>query len=207
MTREEPVSFVSQGLHLEGRLAAPNAATRAAVLCHPHPQYGGSMDNNVIDGLVSALGERGVATLRFNFRGVGDSEGEYSNGIGEGADARAAVEFLRQRTGQDRVALAGYSFGAMVALQAGRNDLNVDRLIAVAPPLSFLDLSFLDGCRTPILLLAGDRDAYCPIETFRRTAESLPAAWKCIGGADHFFAGHEDEVGKLVADFVCDSTS
>jgi alpha/beta superfamily hydrolase len=205
MAREEPVTFVVEGLRLEGRLAAAEKATRAAVLCHPHPQYGGSMDNNVIDALVASLGRRDVATLRFNVRGVGRSEGRYANGIGETADARAAVAFLRERTGADRVALAGYSFGAMIALQAGYDDPDVARLIGVAPPLSFFDLAFAASCRKPKLLLAGDRDSYCSIDALRSAAELLPQpiAWTIVDGADHFFVRHEEEVAETVAEFVC----
>jgi alpha/beta superfamily hydrolase len=205
MTREEPVTFIAEGLRLEGRLAAPEKATLAAVLCHPHPQYGGSMDNNVIDALAAALERRGVATLRFNFRGVGRSEGRYANGVGETADARAAVAFLRERTAAAAVALAGYSFGAMVALQAGHADPGVEGLAGIAPPLSFFDLGFAASCRKPKLLLAGDRDSYCSADALRRAAESLPQpiAWTIVAGADHFFVGHEKKVAETVADFVC----
>jgi uncharacterized protein len=205
MTREEPLTFVSEGLRLEGRLSAPTAAARAAVLCHPHPQYGGSMDNNVIDALVASLARRAVATLRFNFRSVGRSEGRYGNSTGESADARCAVELLRERTAMDTVALAGYSFGAMVALQAGHDHRGVERLIAVAPPLSFFDLAFAAACRKPKLLLAGDRDSYCSADALHRAADSLqqPTAWTIIAGADHFFARCEDKVAEAVADFIC----
>ena len=103
------------------------------------------------------------------------------------------------------MALAGYSFGAMVALQAGHDDPGVERLIAVAPPLSFFDVAFAASCRKPKLLLAGDRDSYCSADALRRAAESLPQpiAWTIIAGADHFFVRHEEKVGETVADFVC----
>jgi alpha/beta superfamily hydrolase len=104
------------------------------------------------------------------------------------------------------VTLAGYSFGAMVALQVGGDEPGIDRLIAVAPPLGFFDLGFLQACRKPKLLVTGDRDPYCPVETFRRSASSLsdPTACAIVAGADHFFAGHEREVAEAVASFVCD---
>jgi alpha/beta superfamily hydrolase len=91
----EPVRFPSGALWLEGRLSIPAGATRAAVVCHPHPQYGGDMDNSVVVATAAALGRRGIATLRFNFRGVGQSEGSYGEGVAELGDARAAVERLR----------------------------------------------------------------------------------------------------------------
>jgi alpha/beta superfamily hydrolase len=226
MAHEEPVEFDCEGLRLEGRLSLPRGTpslalprfagegtaasfagegtARGVVVCHPHPQYGGSMDNNVVDALVDHLQAAGAAALRFNFRGVGRSQGAYGNLVGECADARAAVALLRRRTGLRTVTLAGYSFGAMVALRVGHEDPGVDRLVAVAPPLAFFELDFLSACRKPILLVAGTRDSYCPAEAFRRAAESLPEAARAetVAGADHFFGGFEDAVGEAAVRFV-----
>src|SRR5271156_829070 len=122
MKKEERVTFKSSDLTLEGMIASPDGAGphRAAVVCHPHPLYGGSMYNNVVDAVLEALHARGFATLRFNFRGVGQSEGEFDNGKGEADDAVAAIRFLTAQKGvrADSAVLAGYSFGAMTAVRA-----------------------------------------------------------------------------------------
>ena len=121
--KEERVTFKSGDLTLEGMIASPDSARphRAAVVCHPHPFYGGSMYNNVVDAVLEALHARGFATLRFNFRGVGQSEGEFDNGKGEADDAIAAIRFLTAQKGvrADSAVLAGYSFGAMTAVRGG----------------------------------------------------------------------------------------
>src|SRR5207249_1044048 len=106
---EQRVRFPSGAASLEGRLSIPAAAARAAVVCHPHPQYGGEMDNSIVIATAGALRRRGIATLRFNFRGVGRSEGRYGQGIGELEDAIAAVERLRDELPNVTIALGGYS--------------------------------------------------------------------------------------------------
>src|SRR5260370_23889912 len=120
--KEERVTFKSSDLTLEGMIAYPGGAGphRAAVVCHPHPLYGGSMYNNVVDAVLEALHARGFATLRFSFRGVGQSEGEFDNGKGEADDAIAAIHFLTAQKGvrTDGAVLAGYSYGAMTAVRA-----------------------------------------------------------------------------------------
>src|SRR6202035_2810578 len=110
---ESQVTFRSGELALEGLLANPGGGAPAAVVCHPHPSYGGSMYNNVVDAILVAFHQLGYATLRFNFRGVGGSEGEYDGGPGEVDDAKAAMEFLLAQAGVKRegATIAGYSFG------------------------------------------------------------------------------------------------
>src|SRR5260221_12409425 len=114
------VSFRSGDLTLEGLLANPGRGAAAAVVCHPHPMYGGSMYNNVVDAMLAAMWQLGYATLRFNFRGVGASEGEHDGGIGEDDDAASAIAFLRSQPGvrKGEAVMAGYSFRATVAVYA-----------------------------------------------------------------------------------------
>ncbi len=222
MNGEERIRFEADGLVLEGMLALPagpvadsaHPHTRApahpltpataVVLCHPHPQYGGNMDYPLVRVVAEQLQRAGVATLRFNFRGVGLSQGSYGDMVGECADARAAVDLLAERARPARIVLAGYSFGAVIALRVGAVHPRVEHLIAIAPPLAVMPLDFLGDCRKPKLLLAGDRDQYCPIETFTAAVESLPPpkASARIGGADHFLAGFEREVAEHVVRFV-----
>src|SRR5579872_6831057 len=121
--KEESVNIPSGNLKLEALIAKPPGVvtSRGAVVCHPHPLYGGSMYNNVVEAILDALWKRNFATLRFNFRGVGASEGEHSGGLGEVDDAKAAMQFLLTQQGiaNDRAVVAGYSFGAAMAMRAG----------------------------------------------------------------------------------------
>jgi uncharacterized protein len=197
---EQRVTFKSGELELEGMIALPGGAGphRAAVVCHPHPLYGGSMSNNVVEAVLEALWARGLATLRFNFRGVGRSEGEFDNGLGEADDAVAAVRFLTAHKGVQAAdaLLAGYSFGAATALRAAASTEAVAGIVAVALPLGMIDPSVLGAVAKPIVLLAGDQDSYCPAKHLAALAERLGplARLRIIAGADHFFAAREHEI-------------
>lgn len=207
MITESPVTFSCGELKLEGLLALPDGArTSAAVVCHPHPMYGGSMHNNVVEAVLEALWQRGFATLRFNFRGVGGSDGEYDGGEGELDDARAAVEFLAKQAGISAVTLAGYSFGASVALRAGLSSPSVARVIAVALPVAVMNVGIADPASKPVLLVSGDGDDYSPISTLKIVAEKLGerAQVKIVSGADHFFGGDESELTAIVTGAIAD---
>lgn len=198
------VTFDSGGLRLEGDWSAPAEPLAAAVVCHPHPQYGGDMDNAVVCTVATVLQQAGVATLRFNFRGVGGSQGTYGGGAGEIEDARAAAAYVMARTGLAAVTLAGYSFGAMVALRLGADWAAAERLIAVAPPLSFFDLAALAHCERPKLFVVGDRDAYCGVRELdeQLAGVAAPTMQRIIPGADHFFVGHGSEIAAAVRSFL-----
>ena len=136
---ESRITFPCGDLQLEGLLRLPEGeAPGAAVVCHPHPLYGGSMYNNVVEAVLEAFWLRQFATLRFNFRGVGDSEGEYDGGEGELDDVREAVAFVAGKAAVKSVTLAGYSFGASVSLRAGLADPAVGGLVLVALPLALI---------------------------------------------------------------------
>jgi alpha/beta superfamily hydrolase len=201
---EKHVTLRSGDLTLEGLLAMPTASapTGAAVVCHPHPLYGGSMHNNVVEAVLDAMWSLGCATLRFNFRGVGGSEGEYDEGRGETADALAAVTFLASQTGAPPhgVTLAGYSFGAMVAMRAGLDASNVARVVAVALPVAMADFS-PGAAFKPVLLVSGDRDSYSPADKVRALGTRLgeQASVRIVAGADHFFGGFEGELSTVIA--------
>jgi alpha/beta superfamily hydrolase len=198
--KEERTTFKSGDLTLEGMIAIPGGAGahRAAVVCHPHPLYGGSMHNNVVDTVLEALHARGFATLRFNFRGVGQSEGEFDSGNGEADDAVAAIRLLTARKGvsAEGAVLAGYSFGAMTAVRAAAGAAEVAAIVTVALPLGMIDPSALATITKPIVLLAGDQDSYCPANRLAELAERLgpSARLRIIPGADHFFGGREREI-------------
>src|SRR6267154_6553031 len=163
--QEKQVTFRSGDLTLEGLLASPGGEAPAAVVCHPHPMYGGSMFNNVVDAILAAMWQLGYSTLRFNFRGVGASEGEHDGGRGEADDAAAAMTFLLSQPGvrKDDAVMAGYSFGAMVAVGAGYQHPGVSRIVAVALPLSMTEARVPAAASKPLLLVSGDRDSYSPV--------------------------------------------
>lgn len=199
---EGKVVFPSGDLKLEGLLALPRRdVAGAAVVCHPHPMYGGSMHNNVVEAILEALWKRGFATLRFNFRGVEGSEGEYGGGDGETDDARAAVKFLAAKAAAKSVTLAGYSFGASVALRAGFADALVSNVIAVALPIGVMKIDTDDTAVKPVLLVSGDQDSYSPLQPLRAFAEKLGARGQVhiVSGADHFFGGYEPRLSEAVA--------
>ncbi len=198
------VTFPSNDLTLEGELTLPPGATRAGVICHPHPQYGGDMDNLVVRAVEAGLQAAGYATLRFNFRGAGRSTGSYDGGGGEQADARAAAAYLRQRSGAASTTLSGFSFGAMVTVQAGHGLATVDRLIVVAPPLVFFDLTSLTDCTKAKLFLVGDSDQYCSVSELTRqlAGVSAPKTHRILTGADHFLHGFESAITAAVSSFA-----
>jgi len=199
---ESPVAFPSAELQLEGLIALPESrVASAAVVCHPHPMYGGSMHNNVVEAVLDALWRRGFATLRFNFRGVDGSEGEYDGGEGEAEDALAAARFLATRAGVKTVTVAGYSFGATMSLRAGLSDPGIDRVIAIALPVAMMNAGVREGASKPVLLVSGDRDSYSPVEPLRGLTQKLGggARLEIIPGADHFFGGYEPQLSAVIA--------
>jgi alpha/beta superfamily hydrolase len=170
-------------------LGPPRAA---AVVCHPHPQYGGDMDNPVVTAIADALAADGIAALRFNFGGVGGSEGTHGGGPAEVQDVRAALDALSSEVPGVPLVLVGYSFGAWVGALAVAEGAKADQVVVVGPPLAFFDFSFARAIPS-LAVIAGDRDQFCPVA---RLDASLPAT--IIPGADHFFAGRWDEVAAAV---------
>jgi alpha/beta superfamily hydrolase len=201
---EERVSFSSGDLTLEGLLAKPDGLdpVRGGVICHPYPLYGGSMYNNVVDAALAAMWELGWATLRFNFRGVGASEGEHSGGPGEAADAAAAVKYLVEQPGvqPDGAILAGYSFGAIAAMAAAPQIGSLAALTLIALPIQMADPVALEQFSRPIILAAGDNDGYCPARQLEALHRRLGgrSQLKIIEGADHFFGGFEEELANAL---------
>ena len=201
--KETEVTFRSGDLTLEGLLANPGGDAPGVVVCHPHPMYGGSMYNNVVDAILDALWRAGYATLRFNFRGVGASEGEHDGGPGEVDDAAAAATFLLSQPGvrRESFVMAGYSFGAMVAVSAGYERAEIARIIAVALPIAMSDVRIPDRVTKPILLVSGDTDSYSPSLQVLALKEKIgdSARVEMIAGADHFFGGHEAELSRVIS--------
>lgn len=191
------------GVSLEARVAKPPGARGGVVVCHPHPLYGGDMDNPVVVRVVEVCAELGLATLRFNFRGVGSSSGTHGNGIAERADVESALRHLESALPGDAVmALVGYSFGAMVAAHVATGHLALAGLSLIAPPLAFKGVSLppaLAGFSGPLAVVAGTCDEYCPETTLRALPGLLPnARVMVVEGANHFFFGRLFPLGEMV---------
>jgi uncharacterized protein len=174
-----------------------NEAERVALVLHPHPLYGGNMHNKVVFRTAKALEAAGFETLRFNFRGVGDSSGGHDHGRGEVDDARAGLDYLlAQQPAARDVVVAGFSFGASVALRFGCADPRVHRLIAIGTPAQYLQNGLLETCTTPTTFIHGERDELAPLR--RLTALVDTDRVQVIAGADHFFEEHLDDLAEAV---------
>lgn len=189
--------------HLEGLLRLPDEAEApgmAAVVCHPHPMYGGTMHNKTVFRLAGALNAVGMPTLRFNFRGVGQSTGSYDEGQGEQDDVRAALDTLEQRFPGVALCVAGFSFGAWVGLRVGCAEARVRQLVGAGVPTRLLGVEALAACAKPKLFVQGALDQYGPLAEVQRWFATLPEPKRLevIPNADHFFTGHLDELYAAV---------
>ncbi len=207
MLKEEKVLISSGGTQLEGLLSIREALCNkgGVVFCHPHPLYGGDMENPVIATAVGAAAEEGFSTLRFNFRGVGGSEGSYGEGIGEQEDVKSGIEFICSRLGHPdpSIILLGYSFGARAGFAVAVSERRVKGLIAIAPPLKMYDFGFVTESTKEKLFIAGDRDLYCPAQLLKEWYQGLrePKSLIFIRGADHFFFSHLDALMEPLKKF------
>lgn len=190
---------------IEAILKEPNGPVRrAAIVCHPHPLFGGTMHNKVVFRIARAFQDSGFSVLRFNFRGVGQSMGEHDDGIGEQDDLRAAIEFVEEKYSKPEIWLAGFSFGSVVMLRAASCDARVKAIVAAGVPVSKYDLSTIGSCNKPKLFVQGSLDQFGSADDLRRMFASLdePKQLKIIEGADHFFEGHLSELTEAVSSFV-----
>ena len=194
---------------LEGVInAQADGAPRAiAVLAHPLPTAGGTMHTKAVFHAAKALARIGVPVLRFNFRGVGRSEGSFSDGIGEQDDFRSALAFMKTRYPDvKRVWAGGMSFGSWVALTAGAEAADVNALIGIACPVNRYDYSAVIAAAKPAFLIHGERDELIPLKEIRKFYAMLsePKELVVIDGADHLFDGKVSEVGDAVEDLLQD---
>ncbi len=187
---------------LEALLEEPeDQAPREAVLvCHPHPQHGGTMHNKVVYRIARGMRRAGFVVLRFNYRGVNLSEGKYDQGAGEIDDARAALEVLRSRYPDLPFSLAGFSFGSRVILKMGCEPVGAARLIAVGFPASYEDSRSLGHCVVPRIFIQSTHDQFGPREAMEAYFETLepPKELIWVEARDHFFAGGLDEFEEAV---------
>ncbi len=198
----ESLFLAGQAGRLEALLEEPDhAAAGIALVCHPHPQHGGTMHNKVVYRMARGLRRSGHVVLRFNYRGVNLSEGAYAHGEGELDDARVALDLLMGRYPALPLTLAGFSFGSRIALRLGCSGQHgARRIIAVGFPTVYKDRSFLEGCTVPRIFIQSTRDQFGPVEELRPLVEALPEPKQLIwiDAQDHFFAGALEQLEESV---------
>jgi alpha/beta superfamily hydrolase len=206
-TVQDHVRFSASGIVLEGIFERPKGETPfpAVAVCHPHPLYGGDMYNNVVSVICQALAQESIATLRFNFRGVGRSEGSHEEGVGEQDDVRAALDFLEARDDVDkrRMGLAGYSFGTRVVMPVALREQKVRAVALVSPFLDNADWERLKTYAVPKLFICGGEDIFISPHKVKRLAGEAapPSECEVIFGADHFWCGFEGKIARKVSAF------
>jgi hypothetical protein len=183
-------------------------AGHAAVVCHPHPLYGGTLHNKVVFHTMKALNGFGYPVLRFNFRGAGLSQGEHDYGKGESEDVRTALDWM-EREFHLPLIFAGFSFGAAVGLGVACADARVEAVIGLGLPVAAIDdrvydFEFLQSCMKPKLFVSGDRDQFGPSAKLEKVVKALPEPKKLaiVEGADHFFEGRLRELRGTIESWI-----
>lgn len=186
---------------------AVDAAPSAAVVCHPHPLFGGTMHNKVVHAAAEAIVGAGIPVLRFNFRGVGGSGGAHDGGRGEQDDLRTVLDHLADLYPGRPLLLAGYSFGSFVALAVGCRDPRARALIGIGLPVNLARFDFLRECRKPLTIVQGEEDVYGPLPLVMAVAALVPGGARvaAVPGAAHNFASRLDELARRVAEGIPDA--
>ncbi len=199
---ESRITFHSQNYLIEGLFNA-DSKSKGVVVTHPHPMYGGNMYNTVVETIVNVFQQKGYTTLRFNFRGVDQSEGQFDNGVGEQTDVQSALKFM-SASGIKRLDLAGYSFGAWVNAHLTAVDLPLQSMVMVSPPLGFLDFPVSYGLDSLHLVITGSRDEIAPASAIEKMLPqwNQNAHFEVIQGADHFYSGYLDKLEAVLSRFI-----
>ena len=195
---------------LEGRYQhGVGPAAPIALMLHPHPQHGGTMNNKVVYALYHVFAEHGFSVLRFNFRGVGRSQGKFDRGEGELSDAAAALDWLQTyNVNASSCWIAGFSFGAWIGMQLLMRRPEISGFISIAPPANIYDFSFLAPCPSSGLVIQGDKDDVVPHESVAKLIQKLSNQrdikidYKILKGANHFFSDHLDQLKDAVNDYL-----
>ena len=195
------------GLTLEARVDAPSQPVGVVVACHPHPQAGGTMNAPLLNALTEALMAQERAVVRFNFRGIGASEGSPGDGTAEVADALGAVAFARERYEDLPLALLGWSFGASVAIRIAGEVEGLEAIVAIAPPVAgrsgySVGLPESLASDAPVLVIAGANDTHTDPDAQRAWAEKTGARFVSLKGANHFFWAKYDDLAEVVTEFL-----
>jgi uncharacterized protein len=204
------VIFTGPAGRIEGRYQpARTKGAPIAVVLHPHPQFGGTMNNQIVYQTFYAFLRRNFAVLRFNFRGVGRSQGSFDHGAGELSDAAAALDWLQSLNSDARTCwVAGFSFGAWIGMQLLMRRPEIEGFISVTPPANLHDFSFLAPCPSSGLIVHGDRDAVVPPQSVQALVEKLKTQrgividQAIIPGANHFYEGKIDELMGVVEAYL-----
>ncbi|RJR27708.1 MAG: alpha/beta hydrolase [Desulfobacteraceae bacterium] len=199
---EKPITITSGGHKIEA-LFSGLPGSRGVVVTHPHPLYGGDMYNGVVGSVIEAYTRKGVSSLRFNFQGVGKSEGSFDQGVDEQENVLSAIAYMR-RSGKEQIDLVGYSFGAWVNALCAAKDPGIDRLVFISPPLAVMDFSFLKMTPFLSLVVTGSRDLYAPPQLIEKTLPSWnsEARLEIIDGADHFYQGTLNRLVRIMEVFA-----
>ena len=198
---------------LEGRYhqsKKPNAPI--AIVLHPHPLHGGNMNNRVVFLMFNNFVERGFSVLRFNFRGVGRSQGAFDNGVGELSDAAYAFDWMQQFNGNSPFCwIGGYSFGALISMQLMMRRPEIEGFVSISPPAGTEDFSFLAPCPSSGLIIHGEKDTHVPLDAVKKLAQKLDGQknisvnLSIVKGADHFYKDNMDNLSKEVASYLDES--
>jgi alpha/beta superfamily hydrolase len=205
--KEEKIAITCGDIQLEGLLGVQEAlpVKGGVVFCHPHPLYGGEMTNTVITAAVEAAFLEGFSTLRFNFRGVGESGGSYGEGVSEREDVKAAIDYFttRLKDSSQSLILLGYSFGAWAGIPVAVDDPRIKGMVIISPPLELYDFGFMKGCKKKKLVIAGSGDDYCPLARLKEFYQTLdePKSLVIIQGADHFYSAYHSGLIKPLKEF------
>jgi alpha/beta superfamily hydrolase len=204
------VFFNGPAGRIEGKFAeSPNPRAPIALVLHPHPKFGGTMNNKVVYNVYKTLFEHDFTVLRINFRGVGRSLGEYDDGIGEMTDAATALDWLQINYPMSKLNLiAGFSFGAWIAMQLIMRRPEITNFLAISPPVNKYDFSFLSPCPIPGLILQGDKDSVVSEESVGELAsrlskqKNIDVNYRVIPGADHFFRDKIELLNEEIRDYL-----
>ena len=199
----EKIKFLSENYEIEG-LFNKRDKNKGVVITHPHPLYGGDMYNLVVETIVHVYNIKGYSTLKFNFRGVGKSQGQYDNGVGEQKDVLAALSFLAD-IGVEKIALAGYSFGAWVNAHAViQEGIFVENMMMVSPPVGFMDFNAINAMNVLKFVITGSRDDIAPVDAVKKMLPiwNPDARFEIIDGADHFYGGYLEQLESLLSSCI-----
>ena len=212
--RQSAVTFKTKGLNFEGVVATPEVETPdsrfpGVVICHPHPLFGGNMDNNVVLAVAFELVEKGFAVFRFNFRGVGNSEGEHTKGEKEYEEALGALDFMQawKEVDSERLGIVGYSFGTRVILGSPALQKQPKVFAFVSPSIEALTSTALQKNKRPKFIITGNKDKLVGAEGLQGVLDSFvqPPDFQVIDGADHFWMGRESQMVGPVSQFFIEN--
>lgn len=199
--RSEMISVAGPEGELEGIFSyVSKNVTRLAILCHPHPLYGGTMHNKVVYSMATALNQLGYATVRFNFRGVGRSKGTFNHGIGEQRDVDAVLEHFQRLYPDAMKVIGGFSFGAKVGLLVGSRDERISALLGVGITIDVADFNFLLDYEKPKLIIQGSQDEFGSVRSLTEWFAKLkePKKMVIVEGAVHLFDGKLNELKNAI---------